>query len=313
MPAARSWGARGAALTGFLIAALISIVPGTARADDDDAPVTRAAGPQDRDDEGVETENLFGFTTGSDVGEPGETELTTEIDGAFGKRDGRYTAWRPKLEIGHTPFRNFAISLGASLAYHRIEGVTGLDDVDRWMFDTLSLEMKYRFLERGASPIGLTLVVEPEWGRVEEDSGERVTKYGAEIKLAADAELVPERLFAAVNVLYEPERVREADGEVEKESTFGLSAALTGRVVEGVFLGGELRYLRKYEGLGLETFTGDALFAGPTLYVSLPNDWWASAAWNIQVAGQSEDEPELDLNLDQFARHEVKFRLGTQF
>ena len=37
----------------------------------------------------------------------------------------------------------------------------------------------------------------------------------------------------------------------------------------GFFLGGEARYLRRYEGIGLEEFAGQALFVGPTAYFQL--------------------------------------------
>ena len=37
----------------------------------------------------------------------------------------------------------------------------------------------------------------------------------------------------------------------------------------GFLIGGEVRYLRKYDGIGLEEFAGQALFAGPTAYLQL--------------------------------------------
>src|SRR6185295_19525058 len=51
----------------------------------------------------IETENLFGFTQGSDIGQPGEKEIGWESVGSFGKRDGKYRAVEHKLEFGYNP------------------------------------------------------------------------------------------------------------------------------------------------------------------------------------------------------------------
>jgi hypothetical protein len=266
------------------------------------------------DDDQVDTENIFGFTTGTDVGEVGEKEIETDSTWRFRKRDGSYTAASHKIEVGYTPFRNFHFAMAAALAYHNISNVTGLDDRHHLAFEGLSFEAKFRLIERELSGFGLTFIVEPEWARIDETSGERVRKFGTEFKLAADTELVKDRVFAAFNVLYEPERVREiATGEVEKESTLGLSSALAFQVAKGVFVGAEARYLRKYEGLVLEHLVGDALFVGPTFYAKLGERFWIAAAWNVQVAGRSEENPNLRLDLDNFTRHEAKLKAGVEF
>jgi len=41
-------------------------------------------------EEGFDTEHIFGFMIGSDVGNPGERELQTETTGRFGKGSGTY-------------------------------------------------------------------------------------------------------------------------------------------------------------------------------------------------------------------------------
>ncbi len=45
-----------------------------------------------------------------------------------------------------------------------------------------------------------------------------------------------------------------------------------------IFVGAEARYLRRYDGLGLDTFAGHAMFLGPTVYVRLSERWWVGAA-----------------------------------
>ena len=46
-------------------------------------------------------------------------------------------------------------------------------------------------------------------------------------------------------------------------------SAVMAQMRPGFLLGGEARYLRQYEGIGLEEFAGQALFVGPTAYFQL--------------------------------------------
>ncbi len=70
---------------------------------------------------------------------------------------------------------------------------------------------------------------------------------------------------------------------VPEADIVGLSAALAAQVMPGVFIGAEVRNLRHYEGLGLSQFAGQALYVGPTLYMTLGAQFWLSAAWNVQA------------------------------
>jgi hypothetical protein len=266
-------------------------------------------------DEGADSENIFGFTEGSDVGEVGEKEFKIDSISGIGRRDGSYLANLNVFELSYTPFHNLSVAVKTGLVYHHISHVPGLDDRNSLAFEGLAFEAKYRLIERGPSrPIGLALIIEPLWTRVEFTSGERVTGYGAEFKLAADAELVNERLFAAFNVLYIAERSRvHATGELEKESLLGFSGALSVQVAKGVFFGAEAHYLRLHEGLTLNDHVGHALFAGPTMYTKLSERCWISATWTVQVAGRSVENPHLALDLDHFSRHEARVKVGLQF
>jgi hypothetical protein len=43
------------------------------------------------------------------------------------------------------------------------------------------------------------------WDRIDDITGERVKNHGGTVTLALDKELIARRLYAAVNVLYQPE------------------------------------------------------------------------------------------------------------
>jgi hypothetical protein len=266
-------------------------------------------------DEGADTDNIFGFTEGSDVGDVGEKEFKIDSVLAVGRRDGSYLANVTAFQFSYVPFRNLEVAAAPLTTYHHISHVTGFDDRNRLAFAGLAVEAKYRVIERSPSlPIGLAAVVGAAWTRVEEATGERVTGYAAELKLVADAELMKDRLFAAFNALYVPERTRvHATGETEKESLLALTGGLSVQVAKGVFFGGEVHYLRAYEGLTLNDFVGDAVFVGPTMYAKLGEHCWIAATWTVQVAGQSVENPQLSLDLDHFSRHEGRVKLGWSF
>jgi len=262
---------------------------------------------------GLETTHLFGFTLGSDVNDVGEREAESETIGRFGKDASSYSALSQALGVKLIPFQDFSIEPMASVAYHDISGVPGLDDRRQVAFDALSLEMRYRVLNREHAPFGLTFGFDPHWSRVDEISAEPVNRYAGAFWLIADKEIVADRVFAAVNLTYESDASRSRiTGEWEHQSGFGISTAVTGQVWRGVLIGAEARYLRAYDGLGLDRLSGEALFVGPTFYARFSERLWMGAAWSVQVAGRSASEPGA-LDVGKFERHHGMLRFGYNF
>lgn len=305
-----------ALLAGLLFAAS-PLIRGTARADDDDAP--KAQGASDDDDAGgyeIDSENIFGFTEGSDVNDRGEQEIEANVVGAFGRqRDeggpSHYSAWETEIEYQYGLTRNLTVSLGASFAYHDIRNIEELDDLSGSVFNGLSAEFKYRFLSWEHAPFGLAVSVEPEWSRYEDDSGERANGFELPIKLMLDKELISEKLWGALNLTYAPEWTDGEDG-TEKESALEVSGALSWQVTQGVFLGGEVRYLAGYEGLGFEHFEGGAFYVGPSIYLQLSKAAYVKAAYSYQVAGSS-PESDGDLDLISHERQQLRLNIGIEF
>jgi hypothetical protein len=264
--------------------------------------------------EKLETTHLFGFTLGSDVNDVGEREAESEGTGRFGKGAGAYTALSQQLAVKFIPFQDFSIEPGVGAAYHDIFGVSGLDDRHQTAFDTVSLEMRYRVLNRERAPFGLTVGTDPHWGRVDDLTGEPVDRYGTDFWIIADKELISDRIFAAFNLFYQPEAIRQrATGIWEHQSQLGTSAAMVLQVHQDVFIGAEARYMRSYDGLGLDVLTGNALFVGPTFYARLSERAWVSAAWNAQVTGRAVNAPSGSLDLANYERYQAKLRFGYNF
>ncbi len=264
-------------------------------------------------DGSVDTEHLFGFTEGADIGAAGEKDVELDSTTRSGRQSGTFANAASEFEFKYTAFRNFRISAVATLAYYDIAGVAGLEDRRQAAMQSVSLDARFRLLDREHSPFGLTVSVAPHWGFVDETSGVRTGHFGVETLLTADREIVPERLFAGANLLFDTDRarLRAADG-VEQEPMLGIGGAVALQVSPRWWIGAETRYLRSYEGAGLNIFSGQALYLGPTLYARIGEKAWISAAWNFQAWGGAAGLPGA-LDLTNFERHQFKFRIGYEF
>ena len=263
--------------------------------------------------EGIDTEHLFGFMIGADVGTVGEREFQSETTGRFGKNGGRYRAVGQEFELEFVPVQNFRIEIGSAFASHLISGVPGLDDQRRMSWQGGSVDLRYRFLDRESAPFGLTFATEVHAHRIDETTAEGVRSFGTEFKLAFDREIVPNRVIAAFNLIYEPEWTRiVGSGVMERESTAGAALGLMAQLSPGFLLGGEARYLRKYEGTGLEEFAGQALFIGPTAYFQLSKSSRLTASWSVQAWGRPAG-PTASLDLVNFERHQARLIFGVNF
>ncbi len=188
-----------------------------------------------------------------------------------------------------------------------------MDDRRQGTLQSLSLNARYRVLNRESAPFGLTLSFEPHWGFADETSGVPLRHFGWEGDLLFDRALVPGFLFGAMNLHIDTDRAETvAGGGAEQQPTLGLFVAMAAQAMSGVWIGGEARYLRAYEGAALETLTGQALYLGPTLYAKLSERVWLSAAFDVQARGRAVSAAGA-LDLVNFERYQANFRLGFEF
>ena len=291
----------------------------------------------------IGTDDLYGFTSGSDIGDAGARAIGVGSTWALGKSAGHYRAGATNFDYRYNISDDLQIGLAARVDSYSIHNVPDLTNQNFTSFGGVTPSLRYRIIERsmspghptkGGSPVGLTLSIEPTIGLFDTATGERARRTGLEARLSLDGALVPSHLFGAVNFSYEASRVRplglvainaagrvvnaadpDAVGMIQapanNESGLGLSAAITYQPIENYFIGAEVRYRRAYEGLDLQSLAGQALFVGPTFFVNFGGDRTLSFAWSSQVAGKAEGSPGR-LDLDNFSRHEAKiaFRVG---
>jgi hypothetical protein len=261
----------------------------------------------------IDTEHLFGFTIGSDVGEVGEREVEGSVTGRFAKRSGSYSAAAGTLSAEFVPLTNLRTELTGAMVSYDIAGVSGLADQRYTSFGGLSADIRYRILNRATAPFGLSGGAEPHWGRADDVTGEPVSQYGVDFVAAADWEIIPDRVVAAFNLFYQPEAMRsKATGTWSQESTAGVAVAVMAQVHPGIFVGGEARYLRRYDGIGLDTLAGQGVFVGPTIYFKISKEAWVAAAWSAQVTGNATSSFG-SLDLVNFERRQARLLFGVNF
>jgi hypothetical protein len=261
----------------------------------------------------IDTDHLFAFNSGTDIGNPGEKEVDATFNGRFGRNGGSYAAVEGELSFQYTASHNLALTLAAATDYHHIKDVADMDDRNAAAFGGLSFQVNYRLIEREKSGVGLAVSAEPHWSRVDDDSGEPINGYGSEFVLAADAEVIPDLLVGVLNVTYEPETSQSrVDDTWSRQNTLGFGSGLMLKLHDNVFAGMEARYLRRYDSIGFSAFAGQAFYLGPTVSISLSEQAWLTAGWSMQIAGRAADADGA-LDLVNFDRHRALLAFGLSF
>jgi hypothetical protein len=264
----------------------------------------------------VPGDDIFGFTSATDVGDKGDLGFANELTGFRGKRDGSYRWLSNKMELGYTFAENWWIAGSAFVSNHRIHGVTDMEDRDATSFEGLSFEIKYRAIERSKfNPFAVTLSIEPfrSWIDVADGTGKRTDGYGAAFKVYTDAALVPDKIFWAANAVWVPFRQQPPEDRnvwLEGSGT-SLSTALTFQPLKNLFVGAEIRQLVNYGGTHFDERTGYAYYFGPTLLWKITDKIAFNATWQPQIAGRSIDNPNLRYDLDNFERAQFRFKLAV--
>lgn len=263
--------------------------------------------------EGIDTEHIYGFMIGSDVGSPGEREFQATTTGGFSKQAGTYQAFGQQLELEFVPVKNFRIEIGTTLSAYDIASVPGLSDRSQAGWQGAGLDLRYRFLDRETALFGLTLALESHGNRIDDTTAARAKNYGTELTLALERDLVPGLAVATLNLGYQPEWTHFAGvPTAQQDSTLAVAFGIMAQVRPDFLLGGEARYFRRYDGIGLEELGGEALFIGPTAYFQLSERARLTATWSIQAWGRSTGAS-ATLDLVNFERQQARVLFGLNF
>src|ERR1041385_5035799 len=97
-------------------------LPDLAYADDDDKK------KKNQKSEEIDTEHIFGFTEGTDIGEKGEKEIENTFTARFKKRAGTYFAGENEIAFLYNPADTWRVSASGFMDNHHVLGVPDLPD-----------------------------------------------------------------------------------------------------------------------------------------------------------------------------------------
>jgi hypothetical protein len=253
----------------------------------------------------VDTEHIFGFTEGSDIGEKGDKEVDHSSYMFLGKQ-GNFVAIVNETVFRYGVGNGFRASFNLLTDYHGVYNSPGIPNRSTFAVSGLSSELDWALLERGKAPFGLTLSFIPQWRRLDDTSGAPQESFGFPIQLLADVALLPNKWFAAVNLNYAPVFIHNSGTwttsqpmEVSAATSFGISSDI-------VFIGGEIRHLTQNQH---GFFSEHALFIGPSIYVKLWENADVKLAWSAQIP----DETTGKIDLVNYERHQLRLQFATGF
>jgi Putative MetA-pathway of phenol degradation len=277
-----------------------------AYADEDEAPAHGRQAEPANPFYALDTKNLFGFLEGADIGEAGDKSLEFETTGALGRANGRFQSVEQEFIFEPTLTDSLGLEFGAHVLGQNVKGVAELPDFAGVDFMGLSLELRYVAKHRSAaSPIQVTLTVEPEWNAIGE-AGQRVVDFSSAFRAIADWQSADRRLYGAVNLVYTPDGSRLPGRVWENSSIFSASAALSYRPTPPLMFGAEADYERAYDGIAPQGYRGQAIYLGPTFHYQINEKIDFSAAFLVQATTGP-------LDLTDFPRRLAKLRLEVDF
>jgi hypothetical protein len=252
----------------------------------------------------VDTEHIFGFTEGADIGDKGESELEITTTGHLGKQ-GEFANLTNEWSVRYGVEQSFRASVGILTDYYSVHDSLGYLNRTGLRQSGFTSEFRWQFSEHDSAPIGLTLSLAPTWRRVNDPAPGQGQALILPVSLLADHVFIPNQLYAAVNVTVAP-TFNSVAGLWQNTRPFELSAALAGALGDRIFLGGEVRWAAQNL---TAPFSDRALYTGPSFYVKLRENLTVKAAWSAQV-------PELfrrRMDLANYERHQVLLQFAYGF
>ncbi len=278
------------------------VVPAPLRAE----PLTAEKQEHPRKEE-VDTEHIFGFAEGSDIGKEGEREIENVNIGSFGKTGGAYNDVDTETSFRYGVTDRLRLSIGTLTDYYAIEDVPDFAKRTITTFSGVIGEVRYNLRSDAAHSYGLSLSFNPTFRRFDPTLGAREDNYAFPLTLLFDKTLIPDKLYAAVNLVYTPTFFPiPGTGATERDNGFTAIAAASYAVTKAIFLGGEIRHETL---LNNTSPTAHVLYVGPTLFYRFSPVFTGKVAYAAQVA----DVGARSLDTRVFERHQVELQFAYNF
>jgi hypothetical protein len=251
-----------------------------------------------------DTEHIFGFGEGSDVGNKGELEIESFTIGIFGA-SGRNFNIGNETSLRYSVIDGLRFSVGALTDYLNVHKVPALSARNGMNASGLIAEVRYNIFDRLNSPFGMTITVDPEWRRTDQASGRYNDNFSVTAALLIDKEVIPETFFMELNLVYSPTFLPLA-GRWLRDDSFTVIVGGSYAITPAILVGAEIRHENLAPSISPNAH---ALFAGPHMFLRLADSLTASFAWAFQL-------PDLGArhsDLENFDRYEAGLRIVYSF
>lgn len=227
----------------------------------------------------VDTQHIYGFDEGADVGEAGHKEVENSILDRLGK-PWSYNYLENQTVYRYDTANKLELSFGTFLAgYNSAE--PDAPQFSGFNFDGLIADARWQLIERERSglPLDFAVALSPQWRRFDDQSGAREDKYLLHVEAIADWSVVPEKLFVNVNLIYEPGAIRTEE-RWERDAAVEAAIATSYAITKSVFIGGEVRH---FSGSDEGVLDCHALFLGAHILKQISDTFSVKFAWSSQV------------------------------
>ena len=252
-----------------------------------------------------DTEHMFGFAEGADIGPKGEWEVESVTIAGFGALDSSLNV-DTAASIKYSVTNDLRLSVGPLAEYHSFRHALDLGNHSGMNFSGMFVEARWKIVDRLIAPFGMSLNVAPEWRRIDSATGHTAEGYGVFAALLIDKEIVPDRFFTVLNLIYAPSLLRLSGSGWAHDDSFIAIAGGSYAISPRLLFGAEVRH----ENLAHNGFlTAHALFVGPHLYMSPAENLSVKIAWAMQIPDFAANRADL-VN---FERSQVLLQLVTHF
>jgi len=281
----------------LLAAGLGFLPPNTARSQEDPHEDSFAAS-------GFDTEHIFGFAEGSDIGPRGEREIESTNIASFGARGGYFNA-DTETALRYVITDELRLSAGALTDYFQIPDKQGFNNRNTITLSGATTEARWNLSNWRTAPFGMTLSINPDWRRNDPVFGRSSQNFAAGLGLLIDKEVIPGKFFAVLNLIYEPSFAWPG-GHLDREQSFTIIAAGSYAFSQNILAGAEIRHENQVQDGNLGAH---ALYFGPNIFVRLTEDFTAKLAWAAQIP----DAAAHHLDIANYQRHQVDLLLSYNF
>ena len=262
--------------------------------------------------------NIYGLTQGADTGERGERSIFYTGFGSASRKRSSFHAHGNNLGIAYSLSDQVEVSAYFGLQAETTAVVHAFSGSENILRGSIGVEaavgVKYQISKRTESVFGSAVELVSYVQRSSLGDASVEEAFGFEARFMVERTLLPDRLFGALNFTYRPVAVTErATNITQSHSDFEGLAAVSAAVGNNLFVGAEIQHLTKFNGAFLNRMTGWAMFAGPTLYVSLGKHGYIGMGIYRQIIGRSSEDSSESLDLINFERYRLSVKSGFTF